>query len=135
MPLKVTSVATAGEVHPNPFVGPIDYTLAILIDISTMTDKEVDAYGYLKPGVPVTASGDLLSTNTEVVYGCTAEAVKVAESNTTTAIAAATDIEIALVLIGVVNRDILEDSLGRALTADEIAGFAVGKSHLILTPT
>lgn len=52
MPIEITTVA-GGVGYASPFVGPIDHTVHVKIDISTLTTDEVDAYGFLKPGVPL----------------------------------------------------------------------------------
>jgi len=59
-PMKVTAVLAAGEVHPNPFLGPIDYQAVVRLDVSDMSSDEVDAYGFLKPGVFLTRDGQLV---------------------------------------------------------------------------
>lgn len=134
MPMKVTATATAGEVHPNPFVGPINHTVGIQVDVSTLSTDEVDQYGYLKPGVPLTSGGILVGAAPAFVFGCVVEAVKVADDNSNLA-GVTTDVEVAVATICQINRDILEDSLGRVLTANEIAGFDRAGSKCVLLPT
>ena len=63
MPMKVTATATAGELHPNPFVGPIDHVLDVRLDVSDLSSDEVDSLGYLKPGVLLTRGGELVEPN------------------------------------------------------------------------
>ena len=60
MPMKVTAVAAAGEVHPNPFVGPVNHTAVVRADVSDLSSYEVDSLGYLKPGVFLTRAGQLV---------------------------------------------------------------------------
>lgn len=131
MPMKVTPTATAGEIHPTPFVGPTDHPIAIRVDVSALTADVVDTYGYLKAGVPLTRAGILPGAAPAFVFGCVAEAVKVADNNTT-ALATAPDIDVTVFVIGAVNRAILEDSLGRALSADELAAFDRAGSKVAL---
>lgn len=85
-----------------------------------------------------TASDTLVVTyerKEEYVYGVVLEPVKVAAGNTSTLLDAATDIDVAVVRGGLVNRDVAEDNLGRALTATEIAAFQAAGSLLRLTQT
>ena len=52
MPMIITET-TGGTNYTSPFIGPVDHTLHVLLDISTFTTDEIDADGYLKPGVPI----------------------------------------------------------------------------------
>lgn len=61
MPIGITAVA-GGTGYASPFVGPIDHTLHVKLDLSTLTTAEVDADGYLKPGLPVALSTGNLGT-------------------------------------------------------------------------
>jgi len=135
--MKISSVADAGEVHPNPFVGPVNHTVALLVDVSTLTTDEVDNYGYLKPGVIIQATGDKITAPSQIAYGAVVEAVQVAPAGSdNTALAAITvDVEVAVGLFVLLNRDILEDSLGRAVSADELAAIDAAGSHVAITPT
>lgn len=132
MPLAITTTA-GGTNYASPFVGPVDHVVHIKIDISGLTTDEVDADGYLKPGVPFLSTGLLVTAG--AVYGVTIEAAKVAADNASATLAAATDVLIACATHGIVNRDIAEDNLGRAYAAAEIAGFAAAGSTLKLTTT
>jgi hypothetical protein len=135
--MKISSVADAGEVHPNPFVGPVNHTVALLVDVSTLTTDEVDNYGYLKPGVILQANGDKITGASQIAYGAVVEAVQVAPagSDDTALAAITTDVEVAVGLFVLLNRDILEDSLGRVLSANELAAIDVAGSHVAITPT
>ena len=134
MPLSVTETA-GNNVYGNPFLGPVDHTVQIPIDISDLTVAEVDANGYLKPGVPFNRTGDTVTAGE--VYGVTVEATKiVAAGPTDVSLAANTGTAtVALATIAQIQRDIAEDNLGRAYTAAEIAGFAAAGSRLTLTNT
>jgi hypothetical protein len=131
MPMDVRQVAVGGEVHPNPFVGPIFHPVAIRVDISALTDDFVDSRGYLKAGVPLTRAGVPAGGAGTFVHGCVIEAVKVHTDNTTLA-AATKDIDVAIVTICQVNRAILEDSIGRVLSAGELAAFDAAGSRCVL---
>lgn len=129
MPLTRRSLATAGEVYPLAFVGPYEHTHAITVNIANLTSAEVDADGYLKPGVPLNASGALIATaatpgtTTDSVFGVTIEPLKVADGNAAADLTAAGTQQVAVCTIGQVNRAVVEDILGRALTADEVTAF------------
>lgn len=134
MPLKVTEVA-GGTVHPNPFVGPILMTATVLLDVSTLDTEEVDQNGWIKPGVIVQADGDIITGASQIAYGAVAEAVKIAADNAPATLAAAADVSIPVAIWCLLNRDILEDSLGRALSANELAAVAIAGSHVAITNT
>ena len=131
MPMDVRSTATAGEVHPNPIVGPAHHPVAIRVDVSALPADYVDSRGYLKPGVPLARTGIPVGVAPAFVHGVVIEAVKVHTDNTTLA-AVVRDIDVTIATICQVNRAILEDSLGRALTADELAGFDRAGSKVVL---
>lgn len=138
MPLNVSSVA-AGTGYSNPFVGPCQQVQHIKIDLSGLTTDEVDVNGYLKPGVPFDNTAlALLVGSSKPVWGVVMEPTKLPVTTpvTNTTLAAETnDCLVAVCTAGIVNRDIAEDNLGRAYTANEIAGFALAGSHLRLTTT
>ncbi len=60
-PMRVTKT-DGGDGYANPFVGAIGATVAIDVDLSGLTNKEVDANGYLKAGVPLTSQGALVTS-------------------------------------------------------------------------
>jgi hypothetical protein len=134
MPIRVTTPAGAGLDYASPFIGPVDHTVQLAVTLTNLTNKEIDKYGYLKPGVPFDKAGVPIATG-KAVFGVTVEAVKVAADNAAATIAALTTAQVALAMIAVLNRDVVEDILGRALTADEIAGFDLAGSHIRLTNT
>ena len=57
MPARITPLTTAGELHPTPFLGPINHTAAIPVDVSQLDSNVVDKKGFLKPGVLLTRNG------------------------------------------------------------------------------
>jgi hypothetical protein len=239
MPLGIKSDAAA-SLYASPFIGPVNHTVNLRVDISTLTTDEVDADGYLKPGVPLTKGGtrvgvaaaagtavaaayagntgngtmgavtvsagakagvyqlviiepaanagrftvedpdgiiigvgtvgvafsagglaftladgvtDFVSGDgftitvtltaggaaTKYVYGVTVEAAKlplVTIPPTNTSLGNETgDCDVAAATHGIVNLDIMEDNLARALTAAELAGFTMPGCHLALTNT
>lgn len=137
MPITI-STTTGGTGYACPVVGPVIYTEQIKIDLSTLTTAEVDSDGYLKPGVVFDQAGTPVGS-TEVVHGIVVEPTKLALVTippTNTSLAAETgDHLVTLCTFGMVNRDIAEDNMGRAYTANELAGFALAGSHLKLTTT
>ena len=132
MPLSVAKTA-GGLAHSPVFVGEIKGTDVVKLDISDMSSYEVDADGYLKPGVPLMKDGNPVGSS-GVVWGVTIEAQKIATTNTDTVLDATTDCFVT-VGFGLVNRDLAEDNLGRAYTSDEIAGFDLAGSNCRITRT
>src|SRR5688572_4118471 len=123
MPLRIVETA-GGTGYGNPIVGAIEHTAHVKLDISGMTEDEVDADGYLKPGVLLTSAGVLVGAGPAFPWGVTFEAIKVAETPITTALLGAMthDPLVAVCTHGIINRDIAEDNLGRAYSANELAG-------------
>lgn len=132
MPISITETA-GGTSYVWPFVGEMNHPVHIKLDVSGMTSAEIDEDGILKPGVPLTSGGVLVTSG--AVYGVNIEAVKVAAGNAAGDLSGAVDCLIAVGCVGVVNRDAVEANLGRVLAAAEIAGFAAAGSTLKLTTT
>jgi hypothetical protein len=136
--LQITKTA-GGLAHSPVFVGDILGTDAVAVDISDLTINEVDADGFLKPGVPFTKAGDLVGASTTTpVWGVTIEAIKLPHATippTNASLAADTGTAQVAVGFGLVNRDIAEDNLGRAYTANEIAAFDLAGSNCRITRT
>jgi len=136
MPLRIENTA-GGLAHSPVFVGEIRGSDSVVLDISDLTTKEVDADGYLKPGVPLSKAGDLVG-NGVAVWGVTIEPIKIPHATippTDVSLAADTGTCPVVVGFGLVNRDVAEDNLGRAYTADEIAGFDLAGSNCRITRT
>lgn len=136
MPLRIENTAR-GLAHSPVFVGEIRGSDSVVLDISDLTTKEVDAAGYLKPGVPLSKAGDLVG-NGVAVWGVTIEPIKIPHATippTDVSLAADTGTCPVVVGFGLVNRDVAEDNLGRAYTADEIAGFDLAGSNCRITRT
>lgn len=136
MPLAIENTA-GGRTLANPFIGGVDHPAQITVDVSGLTTKEVDTFGYLKPGVPLTKAGILVGASPAFVYGVTFEAQKIVPDNPTndTLAAVTADPIITVNTVGHVNRDVIEDNLDRALTANEIAGFDAAGSKVALSAT
>lgn len=133
MPIAKTTLTEGGQAYATAglFVGPVDHTETITVDVSSLTNAEVDAKGFIKPGTPLTAAGALLDED-DAVYGVVIEPVKVHTSNSGLS-SVTDDVPVTLAKIGQLNRDLAEDNLGRAFSADELAGFAA--SGIVLTQT
>jgi hypothetical protein len=141
VPIDVRNTA-GGSLYASPFVGPVDHTVHVKVDLSGLTVDEVDAAGYLKPGVPLNNANPAVLIGASTVtftYGVTVEATKlplatVPPTNTTLGTETA-DCLVAVCTHGVINRDVAEDNLGRAYTANELAAFVLPGSRLTLTTT
>lgn len=132
--IRKTVISSPADLYGNDWhLGPIDHTVAIPVDLTQFTDDEIDADGYLKPGIPLDRTGLMIGASPAFVYGVTVEAFKVADDNATATIAALSDaFDVPIALICCVVRDVAEDILGRAYTADEIAGFDRAGSKCVL---
>lgn len=131
MPVRMNkNISAAGVIYGRPVVGPANHTAQISVDITLLTANEVDSQGFLKPGVPFAANGILVGAAVPV-FGIVPEPLDVLHIPPFTtltfaaALAAAGVQQLAVVTIGQVNRKIIEDNLGRVLTANEIAGFGL----------
>lgn len=102
-------------------------TDVVKVDLSQLTEHEVDANGYLVPGVPLSKVGVRIGPGVPV-YGVTIQPIKVATGNTETILNAEPDPFVA-VGFGLVDRDAAEGNLGRAYTSDEIKGFELAGSN------
>jgi hypothetical protein len=139
MPLQITTTA-AGTGYGNPMVGAPGPFKHVKVDLSGLTSDEVDADGYLKPGVVLKESGGLavlVGAAAGIIYVVT-EPTKLAvtvPADTTSLGSETGDHLIAVSISGLVNRDIAEDNMGRAYTANELTSFATLGTHLAVTST
>lgn len=117
-----------GKVH----VGPANYTHQLAVNVAALTSAEVDGNGWIKPGVIFDKAGILVGAAPAFNYGIIIEATKVAKSNSGTDLTAAGVQRVVVLRFGLVNGDIIEDNLGRVLTANELAGFERAGTHLAL---
>ena len=139
MPLAV-SKATGTTGYGHPFTGAVLGLQQVVVDISELTTAEVDADGFLKPGVPFKKDGTLADgTSGEFIYAVNPEPISIAHATippTDVSLAADTrTYPIGMATIGEINRDIVEDNLGRALTASELAAFNAAGSMIHVTNT
>ena len=134
MPIQVHNPATTGGTsYESPFIGPVDHTFGLKVNIANLTTAEVDEDGVLKPGVPLKVDGSLVNGAGQAVFGVTMWPIKLVEGNTV-ALRVGT-FEVSVALQGNINRDIAEDNLGRVYSANEIAAFAAAGANFKLLPT
>lgn len=135
MPMKREVVLQAAPTYANPWLGPVDHPYQLLIDLSALTSREIDARGYLKPGVPFTKAGTLVGASPAFVFGVTFEPIKVADDNASATIAALADYWVGVGCIGMIVQDVAKFNLGADYTANEIAGFDRAGSKIVLLPS
>lgn len=139
MPLSIKR--TVGTTTYGPvFIGDILGMQQVLVDISELTTDEVDADGFLKPGVAFKKDGTLADgTGGEFIYAVNPEPQNLRMAvlpPTNGTLGADTRLyPLGMGTIGEVNRDIAEDNLGRAYTANELAAFNAAGSMIHLTNT
>ncbi len=121
MPINFGTTAARGRAYVDVRVGECQIHQG-LIDVSTLSG-EVDADGFLPPGLPIRKTGAPATGTTDVMLGVIGpEPVKLQ----------AADHFGNVILSGNLNRDAIEDNLGRALNANELASLAlVGAIRLI----
>lgn len=122
MPMIRRQINVAGSGYMSPFVGPAEHPVQISVNIANLTTFEVDSNGYIVSGTPLNAAGALVTTG--AVYGVIPESVRVANSNAAADLTAAGTVDVAVIVLGLINRHIAEANLGRAYTAAELTGFA-----------
>lgn len=139
MPAHIKKTA-GGTTYGPVFIGDILGMQQVVVDISTLTTDEVDADGYLKPGVAFQKDGTLVSAGSgQFVY-----AVNHEEQNLRMAVLPPTNGTLSgdtrtwplgMATIGEVNRDIAEDNMGRAYNSNELVAFNAAGSMIHLTNT
>lgn len=135
MPIGVKkTTGTTGYGHP--IVGDALGLLQVVVDISELTIAEVDADGYLKPGVMFKSDGTQ-PDGSGFLYAVNPEPIKIVDYVPTDILLAAdtATIPVGMVTAGILNRDIIEDNLGRVMTANEIAAVTAAGSRFTLTNT
>lgn len=132
MPARIKTT-TGNELYASPFLaGGNGNNIHVKVDVSALTSREVDANGYLKPGVPLVRDTGVLPTAAGDVVVMVASPVKIADNNT--GLASITDDPfIGCRPEGSVNHDMLVDILGAELTAGEKAALDGAGSKLTLT--
>jgi hypothetical protein len=137
MPMHVKKTAAVSTYDP-VFLGEILAMEQVLVDVSELTTDEVDADGWLKPGVPFKQDGTLADGSGHI-YAVNPEPqnlhlATIPPTNGTLAADTKT-YPLGMGTMGTVNRDIIEDNLGRALTANELTAFATAPCKINLTLT
>lgn len=137
MPLRVTT-ETGTSSYGNPIVGNPGPLIQVVVDISELDTALVDADGNLKPGAMFKADGTQ-PDGSGFVYAINPEPISIGHATippTDVSLAADTaTIPIGMITGGIINRDIVEDNLGRAMTANEIAACTAAGSQFTLTNT
>lgn len=128
-----------GTTYAPVFIGDILGMQQVVVDVSTLTIDEVDADGYLKPGVPFQKDGTLISGGGQFVYAVNPEPQNLRlDTIPPTNVSLAADTKtwpLGMGTGGEINRDVAEDMLGRAYTANELAAFNAAGSMIHLTNT
>jgi hypothetical protein len=139
MPLMTRTLTSAGTVYADPFVGRPGPTAHVKVDLSGLTTSEVDSDGNLKPGVPLTSAGVLVGSSGIahiVIQEPTPLNLTTIPPTNTTLGTETGDHLVAGPTSGLLNIDLVEDNLGRALTSDEKAGLdTIAGSRFRLTTT
>jgi hypothetical protein len=134
--VKTTAGATG---YGKVFVGTPGPPMHVKVDLSGLTIGEVDADGNLKPGVPLTSAGVLVGANAIaaiVISEPTPLNLGTIPPTNTTLGSETGDHLVAGFTSGLLNLDVIEDNLGRALTSDEKAGLdTIAGSRFRLTTT
>lgn len=138
--MSVTVKTQSGGTYISPFIQNHKDPETIPVVASIFSAFEVDTFGFLKPGVPLAklaaGTGTLVGVAPAFVYGVTVEAQKIADLSTgltlAAALTAAGTVQVTLGRRGLVSRALIEEMLGRVLTANELAGFIAAGSHIAL---
>lgn len=139
MPVNIKSTA-GGTTYGPVFIGDILGMQQVVVDISTLTTDEVDADGYLKPGVAFQKDGTLVSAGSgQFVYAVNPEPqdlrMAVLPPTNGTLSGDTRTFPLGMGTIGEVNRDIAEDNMGRAYSANELTAFNAAGSMIHVTNT
>lgn len=139
MPLNIKKTA-GGTTYAPVFIGLILGMQQVVVDISALTTDEVDADGYLKPGVAFQKDGTLVSAGSgQFVYAVNPEPqnlrMAVLPPTNGTLSGDTRTFPLGMGTGGEVNRDIAEDNMGRAYNSNELAAFNAAGSMIHLTNT
>lgn len=139
MPLHIKKTA-GGTTYGPVFIGDILGMQQVVVDISTLTTDEVDADGYLKPGVAFQKDGTLVSAGSgQFVYAVNPEPqnlrMAVLPPTNGTLSGDTRTWPLGMGTIGEVNRDVAEDNMGRAYSSNELTAFNAAGSMIHLTNT
>ena len=137
MPMNVKK--TVGTTLFSPvFLGEIIAMEQVLVDVSELDTTMVDADGWLKPGVMFKQDGTQ-PDGSGCVYAVNPESQNLhLDTVPPTDVSLAADTKtypLGMGTMGTVNRDIIEDNLGRGLTTNEVNAFAAAPCKINLTLT
>ncbi len=112
--MRVTNNAAKGTAYADIRVGEGHAIHQVKLDVSELTGVD-DADGVLPPGLPIRVDGTPVSAGAQTAYGVIGpEPVKIG----------AADHFGNVILSGGLNRDMMEDNLARAISADELTALA-----------
>lgn len=139
MPMHVKKT-DGGTTYAPVFIGDILGMQQVVVDISTLTTDEVDADGYLKPGVAFQKDGTLVSAGSgQFVYAVNPEPqnlhMAVLPPTNGTLSGDTRTYPLGMGTGGEINRDVAEDMMGRAYNSNELAAFNAAGSMIHLTNT
>lgn len=141
MPIKIRETSASGQSYVDPFVGSVDHPAPVTVDPSTLFGLDyLDGNGYVVPGALFTSAGAPLSNNgvdqNETLHGVLIEATKVVDPAGAAATQAELDAEanrsLIVATICQINRDALEDNIGRALSVSEVAAIGRAKGVVMI---
>lgn len=129
MPLQLNTPTVAGGTgYQNVVIGQAPRTHHVKVDLSGLTTREVDAGGFIKPGVVLRAAGGLgvlISAGAQSADGVTIEAQRLALATVPpTNATLATETGDHLIAVGThfhLNQDAANANLESTLSANEIA--------------
>lgn len=134
--LRIVNTTQSGATYISPFMQTHRSPDQVSVDVTAFTSFEVTADGCVKPGVPIRkvagSNGTLITAAAQIVSGVTVELTKVAATNGAADLTAAGVVQLVIGREGMVSRSLMEEMLGRVLTANEIAGFGLAGSQIIL---
>lgn len=113
----------ASDFYTNAFYGkPPGGIISLTIDPDVLDGTDfVDSDGYIRPGTPFQKDGTLADGAAQPAAYVVPYAVKIAKSNATADLTAATNNSIGVATGGNISKSAVEANIGRVLTADEIA--------------
>jgi hypothetical protein len=121
MPISAGSTSALGRTYADIRIGECQVHQC-KIDVSTLTGVD-DADGVLPPGLPILVTGAPVTGTTDAVFGVIGpEPVKLQSA----------DHFGNVIISGNLNKNMIEDNLGRALDANELASMLLVKNRLNL---
>lgn len=139
MPTTVTEYASAGVLYASALIGNYQ-TLAVKVDVSALTNTQVDANGYLKPNVPLNLDGLALAGLQPVPQVETATVSGAITATGTVLVSITSNLLNKVIPVTVADQDIntaVATKIRAALTndADVIAYYTVGGSAATVSLT